>query len=111
VAANLLSETLISFSEAARLIPAYRGQGRCNPSTIFRWATIGITAPSGERVFLEVIRLGGRYLTTREALERWAHRLTPTRDDAEPTRPTPRTPGRRQRESERAAKQLEKAGI
>jgi hypothetical protein len=61
-------------------------------------------------VRLEAIRLGGRWLTSREALQRFIERLTPDLDAVKPA-PVPRSPGKRQRASEHAAQQLEKMGL
>jgi hypothetical protein len=110
---DLLHETLIALAEAARLIPAFRGGGRTSPPTVYRWVTKGARAPDGRTVRLEAVRLGGRYLTSREALSRFAEALTPTPSTAatEPSRSAPRTPVRRRREAERAARELERAGI
>jgi hypothetical protein len=55
------------------------------------------------------VRLGGRWVTSREALQRFAERLTP-RLDAEALT-APRSPGSRRRGSERAAAELEKLGV
>lgn len=68
---DLASESLITLSDAARLRPASRGGRPTHASTIYRWATRGIRG-----VRLEVIRLGGVTYTSREALQRFADRLT-----------------------------------
>jgi hypothetical protein len=101
---DLKTERPIPLAEAARLVPAARNGKRCHESTLFRWITKGIRG-----VKLEALRLGGRWVTSREALQRFAERLTP---DLEATpRPVPRSPARRRRASERAAKELERIGI
>jgi hypothetical protein len=74
-----------------------------------RWITTGIPGPDGERVRLEGVRVGGRWLTSEEALARWAESLTP-RLDTDPA-PAPRTPGQRRRGAEKAAKELTQIGI
>jgi hypothetical protein len=58
---------------------------------------------------LEAVRLGGRWVTSREALQRFAERLTP--DLGNRPAPAPRTPTARRRAAEQAAKQLEALGI
>ncbi len=108
-AASLLSETLISLSDAARRLPPGRGRRPVSFSCVLRWITTGVPGPDGQRVRLEGVRVGGRWLTSEEALARWAERLTPTPDDG-PVAP-PRTVRQRRRASDRAAEELEQAGI
>lgn len=106
---DLSNEATLSLPEAAKLIPVGR-QGRpLNISTLLRWILSGAKAPDGEVVRLDAIRLGSRWITSKEALARFSERLTP-RMNAE-TQPKPRTPTQRQHASRRAARALEKAGI
>lgn len=71
---DLTEEKAISLNEAATLVPSAR-QGRpTHVSTLIRWITAGV---EGNR--LEAIRLGGRWVTSREALQRFAERLTSER--------------------------------
>jgi hypothetical protein len=74
-----------------------------------RWIVKGAKAPDGTTVRLDATRLGGRWLTSREALQRFGDRLTPRLDRE--GRPAPRGPAKRRRASERAAKQLQEVGI
>jgi hypothetical protein len=60
-------------------------------------------------VRLEAVRLGGRWVTSREALQRFAERLTP-RSDSKPAL-APRSMAKRQQANERAAKELDQIGI
>jgi hypothetical protein len=55
------------------------------------------------------VRLGGRWVTSAEALARFAAALTPRLDD-DPA-PAPRSAQQRRQASERAERELEKAGI
>jgi hypothetical protein len=107
--ANLLGETLLSLYEAARRLPPGRRGRPVSFSCVLRWITDGIPGPDGRRVKLEAVRVGGRWLTSEEALARWAERLTP-RLDSEPA-PGTRSATRRGRDSERAARELDRAGI
>jgi hypothetical protein len=107
--AHLLNETLIGLNEAARRLPPGRGRRPVSFSCVFRWITTGIPGPNGQRVRLEAVRLGGRWLTSVEALARWADSLTPNLD-SEPGTP-PRTPAQRSRASLLAARALEQEGI
>jgi hypothetical protein len=102
-------EPLISLAAAAKLIPPARTGRRTHLSTLIRWITTGAKAPDGVRVRLEGYRMGSRWMTSAAALTRFMEALTP-RLNAEPA-PAPRSPAGRRRESERAAKELERAGI
>jgi hypothetical protein len=105
---DLTHEQPLPLSEAARRLPPYRGKAT-HLSTVLRWVLTGARGPAGEKIRLEAIRLGGRWLTSAEALQRFAERLTPNLHPA-PT-PAPRTPTARRRASEQAAKKLEALGI
>jgi hypothetical protein len=106
---DLTLETTISLAAAGRLVPPARRGRRTHLSTLLRWVSRGTRAPSGQRVRLEAVRLGNRWVTSREALQRFAAALTPQFADTPPT--DPRTPGQRRRASERVAARLEAAGI
>jgi hypothetical protein len=111
MSANLLTEKLISISQAARLIPGYRRTARtAHPSCVFRWMRDGVRLPTGELLRLEGFRLAGRWLTSREALARFVDRQNAGRESASAP-PAIRTPTRRQRAADRAARKLEKLGI
>jgi hypothetical protein len=107
---DLTTENPIPLAAAAKFVPPGRNGRRTHLSTILRWVVRGARSPSGELVRLEAARLGGRWITSREALQRFAERLTPRLSD-EPMSPSPRTPGQRRWASERAARELEKVGI
>ena len=68
---DLLRENLVTLSEAARALPSRRKGKSVHPSTLHRWALRGV---GGHR--LETVRIGGTAYTSREALERFAERLT-----------------------------------
>jgi hypothetical protein len=102
-------EKPIPLNAAAGLIPPARNGKKTHLSTILRWITRGAKAPSGERVRLEAVRLGGRWITSREALQRFAERLTPRIDT--PSAASPRTSGQQRRAAERAGHELDKIGI
>jgi putative transposase len=73
---DLLTETLLGLCEAARRLPPGRGGRSVSFSCVLRWITHGVPGPDGRRVKLEAVRVGGRWLTSVEALARWAERLT-----------------------------------
>jgi hypothetical protein len=106
---DITSESLISLTQAARVLPPGRRGRPVSLSCVLRWVSEGLPGPSGERVRLEAVRLGGRWLTSREALQRFSERLTP-RADGE-ARPAPRGPEQRRRASDRAAAELERRGL
>ena len=107
---DLTTETTLSLSQAARLLPPGRGDRPVTLSCVLRWVLRGARSPSGELVRLEAVRLGGRWLTSREALQRFSEALTPDLTGGQ-TAPTPRSRGRRQRASERAGRELERLGL
>jgi hypothetical protein len=106
---DFTTEQPLSLAEAAKLVPPARSGKRCHLSTILRWIVKGAKAPDGTIVRLEGQRLGGRWLTSREALQRFSDRLTP-RLDAN-AQPAPRGPEKRRRASERAAAELDNLGV
>jgi hypothetical protein len=106
---DLKTESTTSLAQAARLLPPGRRGRPVSLSCVLRWVLSGVRLPSGEIVRLEAIRLGGRWLTSVEALERFADRQTPQFDARTAT--ISRSASKRQRASERATKELEKVGI
>src|SRR5262249_32787805 len=107
---DLTTEQPIPLAAAADLIPPGRGGKKTHLSTLLRWILQGAKSPSGEIVRLDACRLGGRWMTSREAIHRFAQALTPTHNVPTPA-PAPRTPTQRSRASERAERELEKVGI
>lgn len=61
----ILNETVIGMSEAARALPRVNGV-RLHPTCVWRWARRGVRG-----VKLETARIGGRVVTSREALGRF----------------------------------------
>ena len=106
---NLATENKIPLAVAASETPPGRNGKKTHLSTILRWILQGAKAPDGSRIRLEGIRLGGRWLTSREALQRFAERLTPHFGGGD--RPAPRGPTKRHRDSERAAAELKQLGV
>jgi hypothetical protein len=69
----------------------------------------GVRVQSGERVRLEAVRLGGRWVTSSAALERFIAAQTPSLEGGE--KATSRSYTQRQHAAERAAKELKKFGV
>jgi hypothetical protein len=76
---DLDTEDVLSLAKAARLLPAVRGSKPPHPTTLVRWATVGIKSVSGRTVTLETVFIGGTRMTSKQALARFIAR----RNDAE----------------------------
>jgi hypothetical protein len=107
---EIRNETTITLSQAGQLLPPGRRGKRPSLGCVLRWVLEGVRLPSGEVVRLEAIRCGGRWITTIEALERFATRQTPRLDESPAQRPVFNSKAR-QKASKRAARELERAGI
>lgn len=92
------TESLITMTQAAKLLP-----GRPNVATLWRWRTSGIRG-----VRLETLRIGGRRMTSKEALSRFHERVTAAADGEAPR---PRTLRQRRAAIARAERELDEAGI
>jgi hypothetical protein len=106
---DITSESTLTLTAACRLLPPGRNGARPQLSTLLRWILRGCRTADGQFVRLEACRLGSKWITSREALQRFVERLTPPLDRA--PGPVPRSPAQRQRASERAGKQLDAAGV
>jgi hypothetical protein len=105
---ELATETLIPLSGAARRLPSFRSGKPVSFSCLYRWVCHGVRLPSGEWLRLEAVRLGGRWLTSVEALQRFVDRQTPSLDTSpEALRP----PATNRRDSERVERELDGLGI
>ena len=110
---DIASERRIGLHEAARLAPSYREGKPTHVSTILRWITKGFRLSNGERVRLEGARLGGRWITSVEAIGRFSERLTADAlgDAQEAPAPPSRTTQQRRRELDRVDEKLTRAGF
>jgi hypothetical protein len=98
-----------TLARLARLIQPVR-QGRpTSQSCLFRWVMTGVRGPDGERVFLEAARLSGKWISTPGAIRRFVAAQTP-RLEGEAAQES-RTPNRRRRANEMAARELENMGV
>jgi len=101
---DLSVEVPVTLTHAAKLPQLQRNGQRPHVATIFRWATAGCRG-----VKLEVVNVGGARCTTSEAVDRWIAALT-AQDQGKPAPSPARTPLRRQRDHERAQRELAEAG-
>ena len=69
----LIDEQVLTFAEATTRLPRLGGR-KIHTSSIWRWATKGVRG-----VRLEARLLGGRYVTSLEALDRFAATLVRNR--------------------------------
>jgi hypothetical protein len=107
---TMTGERMVTFAEAAALLPTLHGK-RVSTTSVWRWARKGLFG-----VRLEAIRIGARFLTSVEALDRFnlavgaippggpdadraekCHRLSPTKS---------RRPAARTRAVKRAERRL-----
>lgn len=101
----LLTEELLTFTQATKRLPKIGGK-RPHASSIWRWARKGV-----QGVRLECRKIGGRFVTSAEALERFTRALAEVeldsgREDAKKT-----VDEKRARRIGRARESLKRAGI
>jgi hypothetical protein len=102
MAIDLSCEQVMTLREVASILPRQRAGRKVHVSTLYRWAS-----PRGVRgVRLETLKLGGRVVTSVEAVQRFAERCSAT-DSTADVHP----PRSRQREFEQAEQELERTGI
>ena len=105
----LQDESIVTLSEAARSLPRVNGKSP-HASTIWRWARKGLSG-----IHLETRRIGGRFVTSIEALERFTTALAeiPLKGRGTSLAPParPRTELQRERAIQRANAELKAAGI
>jgi hypothetical protein len=108
----LLGDKLLSFAQAARLIPPSRRGRPVSPSCLWRWHRSGVKTPDGRTVRLEAVWLVNRLVTSEEAVRRFiaAQQTDRTLVPALPKADRPaqtRTPDRLRRDSENALRDLQ----
>jgi hypothetical protein len=103
---SLLTESLRTFSQAARRLPHLNGDRPVSPSTLFRWSRDGLRAADGQRIKLECRRIGRTFVTSDEAVSRFLDAL-----NGKPEIASPRSPAEVRAAHHRAAEALNKAGI
>jgi len=95
---DIHSDSLLTISQAAKSLPM-----RPNVSTVWRWVLQGCGG-----IKLESILIGGRRLTSSEAIQRFADART-AQASGEPI--PSRTPRQRQAAIDRAERELAESGI
>jgi integrase len=104
---DLSAETVIPLSAAPKNLPSSHTGRPVSFPTVWRWALQGILAADGQRIRLETLKLGGRTVTSMEALQRFAERLSAPEQSAS----LPRSATATRKASERAAKELGRFGM
>jgi hypothetical protein len=97
----------LTLSQLARRVPRTRLNLPVTLGCVLRWVIAGTKMPSGPPVKLEALRLAGKWITTPGAFRRFMLEQTPI--GAAPT--MPRTAAKRSRAADRAARELEAAGV
>lgn len=98
---DLSHERVLTLREAAGVLPKTPRGKKVHVSTLYRWCSRGVRG-----VRLESLRLGGRVVTSVEALQRFAERCSVANSTHEP-----QPASRRQREFDRAEEELNRVGI
>ena len=96
----VLTETVLTFAEAAEACPTIAGK-KPSAKTVYSWADTGVKAGNA-KVTLETARVGGRRVTSREALERFFAATAVSASGA----PVERSPATRRKSSEKAVAYL-----
>jgi hypothetical protein len=98
-------EIRITPAQAAARYPGSHGAAQKHPQTIVRHILTGVLTRDGRRVRLEAERIGSRFYTSIEALQRFSAALEADTSDA-----PIRTPAARSRSSTAAERELESMG-
>ena len=98
---DINTEELLTFATAAERLPSGKSNKRVHISTIHRWAARPIQGAK-----LESLRIGGVRYTSVEALARFIEAC-----NQDSTGPVTRTTTRRQRDHDKATRELTEAGI
>src|SRR5262249_44551077 len=69
-------EHLVTLAQLAKRLPRRRQDRPVHPATVHRWRNPGVRG-----IRLECVRIGGIWMSTLEAFQRWCQRLT----ELEPT--------------------------
>jgi hypothetical protein len=103
---DLKTEKPLSLAQAAKLIPPSRQDKPVHVSTLVRWILHGVRG-----VQLEAARVGGRWVTSPEALERFSATLTAQHVTPLSTVTGQKDSFRRSRQQERVEQELAAFGL
>jgi hypothetical protein len=99
---NVFEESVVTLTEAAKLLPRRRRGCKVHASCVYRWAQVGLKSASGMVVRLETVQVGGTKCTSKEALQRFFDRLqAPSPLEISPAYPTSRVREAKIRQAER----------
>lgn len=73
---TLLDEELIPVQDLPARLPPSRSGRRLHRAAVWRWVTDGLKGPDGGRVRLEALRMGRRWVTSKQAVARFFRRLS-----------------------------------
>lgn len=110
---DIATERRLYLHAAIKLYPLSHTGRPVHISTVLRHITKGVRLPNGEIVRLEGARLGGRWITSVEAVQRFMERLTAgmLSDPCVASSPTIRTTRQRHRDLKRVDDELAQAGF
>src|SRR5262245_66461341 len=86
LAATLLAERLIPVYDVPKYVPPSRSGRRLHRAAVWRWVSKGLPGPNEIRVRLEAVRIGRRWITSREAVARFVARITGSGRSDDPPR-------------------------
>ena len=109
VISEIQSGSGLSLAAVGRTLPGHRGNSSIDPATVFRWMKSGTRAANGAVVRLEAVRVGGRWVTSREAVARFIAAST-TASSTDCPAPSPRPSGNATQRAAAANKRLEAIG-
>lgn len=104
---DVLKETLLTTTQAAKAWPCSREGKKTHPQTILKFINHGAKSHDGRIAKLEAVRMGGHWVTSAEAIQRFAEALT----GQVTVKAQVRTPSARLRKAEKDGRELAKAGI
>src|SRR5882672_11290813 len=96
-------EKVFPLSKASAFLPSSRLNKPVSLSCLHRWVLDGVKLADGRRVRLEALRLGGRWVTSLEAIQRFAEAQTPTLGNDQ--QPHSRTSKKRMTAAQRAERE------
>jgi len=104
---DLFSENVYSLKEASKVIPGIRGGKKPHIASLYRWCKKGVNG-----VKLESIQVGGTLCTSLQAIQRFCNKLSePEQAEIKGQAQQNATLNRREREIDKANKELEKQGM